>query len=168
MKNKYGYYSHISERKFRELHRLFATDLNAAQMAEISGKSRQTVSALLAHVRGRLARLAEAESPFTAGEIEIDESYFGAKRVHGKMGRGAYGKTKVFGMLKRGDKVYTQVVRNCSAAELVPIIKKLAPDEITIYSDEWKAYYHFLLSMLQIVAKKRQCTTLCATAPAQQ
>jgi transposase len=43
-------------------------------------------------------------------------------------------------MLKRGDKVYMQVVRNCSAAELAPIIKKLAPDESTIYSDEWKAY----------------------------
>jgi transposase len=60
--------------------------------------------------------------------------------VRGKRGRGAYGKTKVFGMLKRGDKVYTQVVRNCSAGELVPIIMKLAPDESTIYSDERKAY----------------------------
>jgi transposase len=119
-------------------------------MAEISGVSRQTVGALLARVRERLVGLAEAESPFTAGEIEIDESYFasgaagrtpdGAKRARGKRDRGAYGKNKVFGMLKRGDKVYTQVVRNCSAAELVPIIKKLAPDESTIYSDEWKAY----------------------------
>ena len=39
------------------------------------------------------------------GEIlELDESYFGAHRVRGKRGRGAYGKTIVFGLLKRGGK----------------------------------------------------------------
>ena len=44
-------------------------------------------------------------------------------------------------MKKRGDKVYTQIVNNCSASTLVPIIKKLAPDDDNIiYSDEWKAY----------------------------
>ena len=46
---------------------------------------------------------------------------------------------KVFGMKKRGNKVYTQIVNNCSASELVPIIKRLAPNSSTIYSDEWKA-----------------------------
>ena len=45
---------------------------------------------------------------------------------------------KVFGMKKRGNKVYTQIVNNCSASELVPIIKRLAPNDLTIYSDEWK------------------------------
>jgi transposase len=43
-------------------------------------------------------------------------------------------------MKKRDGKVYTQIVKNCSAAELVPIIKRLAPDDSVIYSDEWKAY----------------------------
>ena len=81
-------------------------------------------------------KLTEEESYFEAGEIEVDESYFGAKRVRGKRGRGAGGKTKVFGMKKRGDKVYTQIVSNCLAGELVPIIKKLAPSDSTIYSDE--------------------------------
>lgn len=32
-------------------------------------------------------------------EIEIDESYFGAKRMRGKRGRGVSGKTPVFGIL---------------------------------------------------------------------
>jgi len=41
-------------------------------------------------------------SPLT-GELEADESYFGARRVRGKRGRGAFGKTIVFGLLKRGD-----------------------------------------------------------------
>ena len=45
-------------------------------------------------------------------------------------------------MKKRGDKVYTQIVENCSAKELVPIIKKLVlnNNDTTIYSDEWKSY----------------------------
>ena len=42
-------------------------------------------------------------------------------------------------MKKRGNKVYTQIVNNCSASELVPIIKRLAPNSSTIYSDEWEA-----------------------------
>ena len=33
------------------------------------------------------------------GVFEPDESYFGAKRVRGKRGRGAAGKTPVFGLL---------------------------------------------------------------------
>ena len=44
------------------------------------------------------------------GTFELDESYFGAKRVRGKRGRGAAGKTPVFGLLKRGDKVFTKIV----------------------------------------------------------
>jgi transposase len=43
-------------------------------------------------------------------------------------------------MKKREGKVYMQIVNNCSAAELMPIIKRLASDDATIYSDEWKAY----------------------------
>jgi transposase len=44
-----------------------------------------------------------------SGKIEVDESYFGGKRK-GKRGRGAAGKTIVFGVLKRGGKVYTMPV----------------------------------------------------------
>ena len=38
------------------------------------------------------------------GEFEVDESYFGARRVREKRGRGAVGKTPVFGLLKRDGK----------------------------------------------------------------
>ena len=62
------------------------------------------------------------ESPFS-GEIEMDESYFGARRIRGKRGRGADGKTIVFGIYKRNGKVYTEVVPNCSRKPLYAIIK---------------------------------------------
>ena len=44
--------------------------------------------------------------------------------VRGKRGRGASGKQPVFGMLKRDGKVYTQIVKNCSASELIPILSE--------------------------------------------
>ena len=76
-----------------------------------------------------------------SGEIELDESYFGAKRVRGKRGRGASGKTKVFGILKRHGKVYVKIVENCSKKELLPIIKgKILSQETNVYTDGWKAY----------------------------
>jgi len=140
MKNKYLKRSHISEAHFRALIRQFSLDLNAVQIAALTGLNRNTINRILALARARIADMAERESPFSTGEVEVDESYFGPRRVRGKRGRGAAGKTIVFGMKKRDDRVYTQVVKNCSAATLLPIIKAFVPDEAVIYSDEWKAY----------------------------
>ncbi|MCT8565909.1 IS1595 family transposase [Glaesserella parasuis] len=52
----------------------------------------------------------EADEVFD-GQIELDESYFDGTRK-GKRGRGAVGKTAVFGLLKCDGKVYTVVVPN--------------------------------------------------------
>jgi transposase-like protein len=140
MKNKYLKRSHISEVKFRALIRLFSLDLNGVQITALTGLNKNTVLRVLALARARIASAAEGESVFSSGEVEVDESYFGPRRVRGRRGRGAGGKTIVFGMKKRDGKVFTQVVRNCSAATLVPIIKGAVPDGSVIYSDEWKAY----------------------------
>lgn len=43
-------------------------------------------------------------------------------------------------MLKRGDKVYTQVVKNCSASQSLPIIKGKTDTGAIIYSDGFKTY----------------------------
>ena len=69
---------------------------------------------MLNKIRERLVGICNKESYFTKRELKIDESYFGARRIKGVRGRGVP-KTKVFGMKKRGDKVYTQIVNNCSA-----------------------------------------------------
>jgi len=106
----------------------------------LTGISRQTVNKFYTIFRERIAALCEAESPFQNGEIELDESYFGARRVRGIRGRGAKGKIPVFGMLKRGDKVYTQIVKNCSVAQLMPVIRGKADTTAVIYSDGFKTY----------------------------
>ena len=80
----------------------------------------------------------ESEAMF-GGEIEVDESYFGGRRK-GRRGRGAGGKIPVFGLLKRGGKVYTKIIPNASSATLMPIMeRKIVPDSI-VYSDSWKGY----------------------------
>ena len=80
------------------------------------------------------------QSALSVGQIEVDESYFGARRVHGKRGRGARGKTIVFGLLKRGDKVYTETVPNCKSATLQRIIKGKTDVDSVIHSDGWRGY----------------------------
>ena len=140
MKNKYIKVTHISERKIREIIRLFSLDVEAKKTAELTGVSRQTINKFYNVFRERIAEFCEAESPFVNGEVELDESFFGARRVRGKRGRGAGGKIPVFGMLKRGDRVYTQIVKNCSASELLPIIKGKTDTDAVIYSDGFRTY----------------------------
>ena len=43
-------------------------------------------------------------------------------------------------MLKRGDKVYIQIVKNCSISELLPIIEDKADKDSVIYTDGFKSY----------------------------
>lgn len=81
----------------------------------MTGLSVRSVNAIYLRIRDRLAEICELQSPFS-GQVEVDESYFGPHRVRGKRGRGAGGKTIVFGILKRGGQVFTQVVPNCSKA----------------------------------------------------
>lgn len=66
------------------------------------------------------------------GSVELDESHFGGKR---KRGRGATGKVAVFGILKRGGRVYTVIVENVKRETLLPVItRKIMPDCI-VYTD---------------------------------
>ena len=145
-KNKYIKHTHISEGKFREILRLFCADLTSTQIAEVAKENRNTINRILQLLRKRIVELAESESCFEAGEIEVDESYFEAKRVRGKRGRGAAGKTPVFGLLKRKGKVFVTVVPNCSREELMPIIQGKILEGSTIHTDGWKAYDGLILN----------------------
>ena len=139
MKNKYAFRSKISEAKIRQIVKLFAIDLDALQIAELAGVNRNTVNRYVAACRERIARYCEAESP-VKGEVEVDESYFGARRVKGVRGRGARGKTIVFGLFKRNGRVYTEIVSDCSKATLQGIIRGRVALESVIHSDGWRGY----------------------------
>lgn len=139
MKNRYAIRSRISEAQFRQVVRLFALDLDATQITALTALNRNTVNRYLQGIRLRIAEYCEAQSPF-AGEIEVDESYFGAKRVKGKRGRGAFGKTAVFGIFKRNGHVYTEIVPDCSKSTLQGIIRGRVALGSVIYSDGWRGY----------------------------
>jgi len=141
MKQKNRYYGHskISEAKFRQILRYFALDLTATDCATLSGVSVRGINAIYLRIRKRLAWHCSQVSPF-AGDLEADESYFGARRVRGKRGRGAAGKTIVFGLLKRGQCVYTEIVPDASKATLQAVIRGKADPLSVIHTDGWRGY----------------------------
>lgn len=139
MKNKYVQRGKISEYKFKQILKLFIVDLNASQISEITNININTINRYLTEFRRKIAIFCEESSPIS-GEIEVDESYFGARRQKGKRGRGSYGKTIVFGIYKRNGRVYTEIVPNCSRATLQAIIKGKVGKESIIHSDKWRGY----------------------------
>ena len=138
-KNRYIKKAHISERKFKEILRCFCLDLTAKQTSEITKVNRNTINRYFNKFRERIVELCQIDSPFQS-EIEIDESYFGAKRVKGKRGRGAREKTIVFGLLKRDGKVYTEVVPDVQKKTLQAIIRGKISIDSVIDSDKWRGY----------------------------
>jgi transposase-like protein len=91
----------------------------------------------LAAFRERIAHFREAESP---AQVEVDESYFGARRVRGIRGRGARGKTTVLVYSNAMAEVYTEVVPDCSKATLQGTIRGRVELESVIHSDGWRGY----------------------------
>ena len=130
----------LSKYRVKKILHCFCVDIPAIAAAELLGYNRKTIDRYFNIFREHILEYQhEAIKPFT-GEIELDESYFGARRVRGKRGRGAIGKTPVFGVLKRNDKVFLTVVSHCSKEELLPIIKGQILEDAVIYTDGWKAY----------------------------
>jgi len=80
MANPHVFRSQISAAKFRQILRLFAPDWNAMQIADLTRISRNSINRYLHLLRERMAWLCEQAAPM-CGEIEVDESYFGARRA---------------------------------------------------------------------------------------
>jgi transposase-like protein len=138
--NRYYRRSRIAEWKFRRLLRYFALDLTADAVAQLTELSERTVIVIFGKIRRRIAEECERQSPFNNGEVEVDESYFGPHRVRGKRGRGASGKTIVFGLFKRDDQVYTEVVTDCKKSTLQAIIRGRVSADAVIHTDGWRGY----------------------------
>lgn len=114
-------------------------DFSATDVAQLTGVRRKAVTLIFLKIRRRIAEECERASP-SSGEVGVDESYFGARGVRGKRGRGAGGKTPVFGLLKRDGKVYAEIVTDCKKATLQAIIRGRVSPEAVIHSDGWRGY----------------------------
>jgi transposase len=130
--------SRLSQSKQDRLIEHFVAGTTARCAANLVGVNFKTSAYFYHRLREIICLATGEETPFT-GEIEVDESYFGGTRK-GKRGRGAAGKVPVFGILKRGGKVYTQVIPDAKSKTLMPIMEqRIQPDSI-VYSDCWRGY----------------------------
>ena len=130
--------SRLSKTKQDRLIEHFVAGTTARTTAVLVGVNKSTASYYFHRLRELIFKAVEDETPFS-GEIEVDESYFGGKRK-GKRGRGAAGKVPVFGLLKRGGKVYTKIIPNAKATTLMPIIQeRIMPDSV-VYTDCLSSY----------------------------
>ena len=129
--------SRLTPRQQSKLIEHFVAGTTGGAAAELVGVQPNTAIRFFMRLRQLIA--GKQPSYELSGEIEADESYFGGKRK-GKRGRGAAGKVAVFGLLKRGGKVYTAIIPNAKAGTLLPIIEeKVRPDSI-VYTDAFRAY----------------------------
>ncbi len=108
-------------------------------IASLTGLIRNTVNRYLTLIRIRIAEFCEQHSP-VQGKVEVDKSYFGAKRIKGKRGIGEYKKTPVFGIFKHGGKIYTEIVPDCGKATAQAIIRCRVDPNSIIHSDGWRGY----------------------------
>lgn len=130
--------SRLSQAKQARLIEHFVSGSTARTAAALVGVNRHSATYYFQRLRQLICQAAEDESPLF-GEIEVDESYFGGKRK-GKRGRGAAGKVPVFGILKRGGRVYTKIVPDVRSTTLMPILEqKIVPDSI-VFTDSLGSY----------------------------
>ena len=129
--------SRLSLHQQSQLIGYFVTGATARSAAQVVGIQANTAIRFFMRLRQLIA--SKLPSYELSGEVEADESYFGGARK-GKRGRGAAGKVAVFGLLKRGGKVYTAIIPNAKTETLLPIIQeKVTPDSI-VYTDTFRSY----------------------------
>ena len=132
-------YSKLTDFQTSRLVAHFVAGTPARTASLLVGVNRNSVNLFYMKMRVLIYENLFEEMEEFEGEVEVDESYFGGVRK-GKRGRGAAGKVAVFGLLKRGGKVFALPVTNTSSSTLVPIIAwKVQPDSI-VYTDAFRAY----------------------------
>ena len=145
-----------------ELIKYFCAGVTARSAAELSGVNRNTAILFFHKLRQTIHdKIVSDEPPMMAGEIELDESYFGGRRK-GKRGRGAGGKVPVFGLLKRDGYVHTVIIPNASSQTLFPIIREKIRPHSVVYTDSFRAYdvldvsefHHYRINHTELFAEK--------------
>ena len=133
--------SHVPLQKWFYAMYLFTTTRHGVPAKELQrqlGVSYPTALRMGHKIREYMS-LVDGEPPLT-GHVEADETYVGGRRP-GKPGRGAAGKSIVFGILERnGGEMYSAVVADASRKSLIPHITRHVPKGTRISTDEWAPY----------------------------
>ncbi|RLA41194.1 MAG: IS1595 family transposase [Gammaproteobacteria bacterium] len=153
--------SRLSWYKQNRLIELFVAGATARTAASLVDVNKNTASYYFKRLRELIYDHSE-HLELLDGEVEADESYFGGRRK-GKRGRGACGKTPVFGLLKRNGKVFTIVIPNAKSETLLPIIRQQVKPDSIVYTDTWGSYNaldvsefrHYRINHSQLFAHKQ-------------
>jgi transposase len=121
----------------------FAIFLFANSKNGVSGKELQRQLGVTYKTAWRMAKqirllLQHSRGPLS-NTVELDETYYGG-RTHGKTGRGASGKTPIFGMVERKGDVIAKVVPNAKASSLIPLVEENVKEGSMLMTDEYHAY----------------------------
>ena len=129
--------SRLTPRQQSRLIEHFVAGTTARAASELIGVQANTSARFYLRLRTLIA--SKLPSYELDGQVEADESYFGGKRK-GKRGRGAAGKVAVFGLLKRGGKIYTAIIPNSKTETLLPIIEQNVQPDSIVYTDTFRSY----------------------------
>lgn len=111
----------------------------AYRLAHDLGLDYQSITRVYQRLREAIYHVTELEGKQLSGDIEMDEAHFGGRRK-GKRGRGAKGKSIVFGLLERDGRVYTRVVEHVSKEELMAVVRKKTRKGSVYYTDTFRSY----------------------------
>jgi transposase len=139
MKNRYLKGAHLSERKVRELIKLFSEDLTATQIANITGISRITVNAYFKLIRTHIAKFCEERNPFhfTNGSVTYHASENGVVASNG-----AASKKSFYGIFRNDETIYTDKIANIDAEWMYDWLKGKSEGERDIIEKYRLHMYH--------------------------
>ena len=107
MKNRYLKGAHLSERRVRDLLKLFCEDLTATQIANVTGISRITVNAYLKLIRTHLANYCEEKNPdLPHGISSLSHADDNHRRTAPE--KGVALKKSFYGIYQRNDLIFTE------------------------------------------------------------
>ena len=133
--------THLPLHKWFLAMHLFSTSRDGVAAKELErqlGVSYPTALRVAHKIKEHMADV-DGEWPLD-GDVEADETYIGGKRSGGKRGRGAPGKTVVFGMVERGGDVMAKVVPDVKKKTLLPIVQDNVAAGSTVHTDELRSY----------------------------
>ncbi len=111
--------------------------ISAKQIQRETGVTYKTAWRMCTEIRKRMGDSGVASF---AGQIEVDESYFGGKHKGGKRGRGSENKTPVVGLVQRKGDIKAFVVNNTKSSTVLPLVDRLVTKGSHIFTDEYQVY----------------------------
>ena len=118
----------------------FVAGATARTTADLAGIHRNTATRFFRRLRERIALKQHHRGEQFGGEVGVGPRVILAARARASVVGGQAARWLVFGILKRGGKVYTRIVLDASASALMPVIRRKIRLDSVVYTDSWGSY----------------------------